>query len=529
MRDLHFPGRSAARSANAMASTSQPSSTLAAIEILRAGGNALDAAIAACAVQCVTEPGSTGIGGDCFCLYQPSGTAVPIAYNGSGRAPGKSTLGFFQDNGIKALDPASAHVVTIPGAIDAWARLSADHGRLGLDRLLQPAIRYAEEGFAVHERAASDFAGSKAKLANDEGARATYFTANGDLPKAGEILRQPALAASLKAIAANGRDAFYTGAIAEDIVSTLESKGGQHKLSDFAEATGEYVTPITTKFRDYDVYQCPPNGVGAIALLMMNLIEAMPVADDPLSPTRLHRLIEATRLAYRDRNAFISDPKFSDIPLETLLSKDYAKTLAGGIDDLHAAEALPRPGMPRHDDTVYISVVDSDGNACSFINSLFKSFGSGIVAEKSGVILQNRGFGFVLEEGHPNQIEPKKRPMHTIIPGMVSKHGRPVMPFGVMGGHFQPVGQSYVLSSIVDHGLDPQEAINLARLFAYDGVVEFENGISDVTAAILAGRGHQMKRIGSPHGGGQAIWIDHETGTLAGGSDPRKDGLALGF
>ncbi|MGZ0190043.1 MAG: gamma-glutamyltransferase family protein, partial [Alphaproteobacteria bacterium] len=327
MRDLHFPGRSAARSANAMASTSQPSSTLAAIEILQAGGNALDAAIAACAVQCVTEPGSTGIGGDCFCLYQPSGTAVPIAYNGSGRAPGKSTLGFFQDKGIKALDDASAHVVTIPGAIDAWARLSADHGRLGLDRLLQPAIRYAENGFAVHERTASDFAGTKAKLANDEGARATYFSASGDLPKVGEMLRQPALAASLKAIAANGRDAFYTGAIAEDIVSTLKSKGGLHELSDFAEAAGEYVAPITTKFRDYDVYQCPPNGVGAIALLMMNLIEAMPVADDPLSPTRLHRLIEATRLAYRDRNAFISDPKFSDIPLETLLSKDYAKTL----------------------------------------------------------------------------------------------------------------------------------------------------------------------------------------------------------
>jgi gamma-glutamyltranspeptidase/glutathione hydrolase len=309
----------------------------------------------------------------------------------------------------------------------------------------------------------------------------------------------------------------------------LKTKGGLHELSDFEEAAGEYVKPITTSFRGYDVYQCPPNGVGTIALLMMNLIEAMPIADEPLSPTRLHRLIEATHLAYRDRNAFIADPKFSDIPLETLLSKDYAKTLVASIDDLRAAEKQPRPGMPRHDDTVYISVVDADGNACSFINSLFKSFGSGIVAEKSGVLLQNRGFGFVLEENHPNQIEPKKRPMHTIIPGMVGKNGRAEMPFGVMGGHFQPVGQSYVLSSIVDHGLDPQEAINLARLFAYDGVVEIENGISDVTAAILAGRGHQMQRISSPHGGGQAIWIDYDTGTLTGGSDPRKDGLALGY
>ncbi len=519
MRDLHLAGRSAARGVNGMAATSQPSSTLAAVEILKAGGNALDAAIAACAVQCVTEPGSTGIGGDCFCLYQPAGAAEPVAFNGSGRAPAKAEIGYFKDKGIAELDPTSPHVVTVPGAIDAWSTLSRDHGKLGLDRLLQPAIRYAEDGFAVHERTAADFRNAKGKLENDAGARKTYFNAAGELPKAGEVLRQPALAKTLKAIAEKGRDAFYYGEVADDIVATLQGLGGLHETSDFDQTKGEYVDPIRTTFRGYDVFECPPNGVGAIALMMMNLIEALPVADGPLSPDRMHRLIEATRLAYRDRNAFIADMKFSNVPLDTILSKDYAKALADGIDDLKAATNLPPAGLPRHDDTVYISVVDRDGNACSFINSLFKGFGSGIVAAKSGVILQNRGFGFVLEEGHPNCIAPMKRPMHTIIPGMAAKDGRAVMPFGVMGGHFQPVGQSYVLSSMLDYGLDPQEAI----------VVEIENGIGEVPAKVLEQRGHTVKRAAMPHGGGQAIWIDHETGTLVGGSDPRKDGLALGY
>lgn len=529
MRDLHLPGRSAVRSTRAMAATSQPSSTLAAIEILQAGGNAVDAAIAACAVQCVTEPGSTGIGGDCFCLYQPAGADTPVTFNGSGRAPGKSDLAFFQNLGISALDENSAHVVTIPGAVDAWATLSADHGRLGLDRVLQPAIRYAEEGFVVHGRAAHDFAGPGAKLADDEGGRKTYFTSAGKLPVEGDILRLPALAATLRAIAANGRSAFYEGAVAEDMVATLNAKGGGHSLDDFAEATGEYVTPIRTNFRGYDVFECPPNGVGVIALMMMNLIQAMPIADDPMAPVRLHRLIEANRLAYRDRNAFVADPAFADIPVEKLLSQDYANALASGIDDARAAPALPPAGMPPHDDTVYISVVDEDGNACSFINSIFKGFGSGIVAAKSGVLLQNRGFGFTLEEGHPNCIEPGKRPMHTIIPGMLAKDGRAVMPFGVMGGHYQPVGHSWLLSSMLDYGMNPQEAMDLPRLFAYDGVVEIENGISDALAADLTARGHTLKRIKTPHGGSQGIWIDHTSGTLVGGSDPRKDGCAIGY
>lgn len=529
MRDLHMPGRSAARSARAMASTSQPSSTLAAVEILQAGGNALDAAIAACAVQCVTEPGSTGIGGDCFCLYQKADAPTPVAYNGSGRAPAKAEFDYFADAGISDLDPTSAHVVTVPGAVDAWEKLAADHGRLGLDRLLQPAIRYAEDGFAVHERTATDFGGASAKLAKDEGAQATYYNGDGALPAAGEVLRQPALAETLKAIAKSGRDAFYLGEIAEDMVRTLKAKGGLHELDDFAGAKGEYVDPIRTTFRGYDIFECPPNGVGTIALLMLNMLEAMPVGDGPLDHDRLHRLIEATRLAYRDRNAFVADPGFSNIPLDVLLSKDYARDLAAGIDPLHAAQDLPPAGMPRHDDTVYIAVVDEDGNACSFINSLFKSFGSGIVAAKSGVVLQNRGFGFVLENGHPNRIEPNKRPLHTIIPGMAAKDGRPVMPFGVMGGHYQPVGHAWTLSSMFDHGLDPQEAMDLPRVFAYEGEVEIERGVDDVTAAVLAGRGHKVRRISSPHGGGQAIWIDHKNGTLAGGSDPRKDGIALGY
>ena len=529
MRDLHMPGRSAARSANAMAATSQPSSTLAAIEILMAGGNALDAAIAACAVQCVTEPGSTGIGGDCFCLYQPADAASPIGFNGSGRAPAKADIQFFKDNGLTALDPSSAHVVTVPGAIDAWETLSRDHGRLGLDRLLQPAIRYAEEGFAVHERTAVDFANGYQKLSKDAGAREVYFNAAGQLPVAGEKFRQPALAATLRAIASQGRSAFYEGPVAENIVATLKAKGGLHEMSDFTDHAGEYVKPISSTFRGYDVFELPPNGVGAIALLLMNILEVLPVANGPLDISRLHHLIEATKLAYRDRNAFIADPVFSEVPLDVLLSKKYAAELTRGIDDIRAAKNLPPAGMPPQGNTVYISVVDADGNACSFINSLFKGFGSGIVAARSGVVLQNRGFGFTLEEGHPNQIEPKKRPMHTIIPGMVAKDGRPVMPFGVMGGHFQPVGHAWTLSSMFDFGLDPQEAMDLPRIFSYDGNVEIERGISKASAEVLASRGHHITNIGMPHGGGQAIFIDHQRGTLVGGSDPRKDGLALGY
>ena len=529
MRDFHVPGRSAVHAANAMAATSQPAATLTAIEVLRAGGNALDAAVAACAVLCVVEPESTGIGGDCFCLYAPAGKETVIAMNGSGRAPAAATADWYREHGINAIEDTSPHAVTVPGAVDAWAQLLADHGRKGLDELLQPAIRFAEQGFPVHARVAWDFASEGGKLSKDE-STARRFRPGGKVPVEGDIFVQPELANTLRLIAAKGRDGFYTGEVAEDIVAHLRGKGGLHTLEDFAAQRCEYVQPIATDYRGYTVHECPPNGVGVVALLMLNILEGFePAAEGPMSLERWHRLVEATRLAYRDRNAFVADPRQADVPLDMLLSKDYAARLRSLISTDRAMPELPQPGWPPHEDTVYLCVVDRDGNACSFINSLFKGFGTGILAPKSGVLLQNRGLGFTLEAGHPNCIAPGKRPMHTIIPGMLTKGGRAAMPFGVMGGHYQPVGHTSLLTNMLDYGLDPQAAIDHPRLFAYEGTVELERGISDTAADGLAALGHKVKRVDKPHGGGQAIWIDHDRGTLVGGSDPRKDGCALGY
>ncbi len=528
MRDFHSPGRSAVRAANAIVATSQPSATLAGVEALRAGGNAVDAAIAACAVLCVTEPQSTGIGGDCFCLYTPAGADAPIALNGSGHAPAALSAEWLVERSVNALDGSSPHAVTVPGAVDAWQRLLEDHGRKDFDELLRPAIRYAEEGFVVHARTAADWRDAAGRLAGDADT-AARFLPHGAAVGEGRLFRQPELAATLKRIAREGRSAFYEGEVAADMVGKLRALGGLHTEEDFAARKADYVEPISTDYRGYTVFECPPNGVGVIALLILNMLEGFAPADDPLSPDRMHRLVEATRLAYRDRNAFVADPADAEVPLDMLLSKDYAAALRGTIREDRAAATLPPAGWPRHEDTVYLSVVDRDGNACSFINSLFKSFGSAILAPSSGVMLHNRGLGFSLDPVHPNAIRPNRRPMHTIIPAMLAKDGRAVMPFGVMGGHYQPVGQSWMLTSMLDHGLDPQAALDLPRLFAWDGRVEVERGIPEETCAELRRRGHELAPADPPHGGGQAIWIDHDSGALVAGSDPRKDGLALGY
>ena len=528
MRDFHLPGRSPVRAANAIVATSQPSATLAGVEVLRAGGNAVDAAVAACAVQCVTEPQSTGIGGDCFCLYTPAGAEEPIALNGSGHAPAALSAEWLAERGMNTLDGSSPHAVTVPGAVDAWEHLLKDHGSKGLDELLQPAIRYAEDGFVVHARTASDWSAAAGRLAGDADT-AARFLPEGKAVGEGRMFHQPELGRTLRRIAGEGRSAFYEGEVAADMVGKLRALGGLHTEEDFAARKAEYVEPISTDYRGYRVFECPPNGVGVVALLILNMLEGFEPTEDPLSPDRMHRLVEATRLAYRDRNAFVADPADAEVPLDMLLSKDYAAALSGTICEDRAAAALPAAGWPAHEDTVYLSVVDRDGNACSFINSLFKSFGSAILAPKTGVMLHNRGLGFSLDPAHPNAVRPNRRPMHTIIPAMLAKNGRAVMPFGVMGGHYQPVGQSWVLSSILDHGLDPQAALDLPRLFAYEDRVAVERGIPEAACAELRRRGHPLAPADPPHGGGQAIWIDHASGTLVAGSDPRKDGLALGY
>ncbi len=529
MRNLELPGRSPVHAAGGMAATSHPLATSAAIDVLRSGGNAMDAAVAACATQCVVEPQSTGIGGDCFVLYAPEGSGEIIAYNGSGRAPGQATPAWFADQGVSEITEHSPHAVTVPGAVDAWCRLLDDHGTRSIADALQYAIHYAREGYPIHDRVASDWKRCETMLAQDPTAKRIYL-ADGAAPKPGSLHRQTELAVTLEVIAAEGRDGFYQGAVAEDIVGHLQSLGGAHVIDDFTNAAGQYVDPIKTSYRGHEVYECPPNGQGIAALMMLNILAEMGLDKlDPLSPERLHLFIEAGRLAYAERNALVSDPDQVDVPVDMLLSADHAAQLRDQIDPGKATVNPASTGLPGGD-TVYLCVVDKDRNAVSFINSLFQPFGSGLVAPKTGVVLQNRGYSFNLDSAHPNCIQPGKRPMHTIIPGMLVKDGRAVMPFGVMGGQYQAVGHAYFLTNLFEHGLDLQEAMDLPRLFPnVGGPVDLESGLPADTVKALQAMGHETTSPSKPIGGAQAIRIDWDEGVLTGASEPRKDGCAIGY
>jgi gamma-glutamyltranspeptidase / glutathione hydrolase len=527
MRDFERPGRSTACAEHGMAATSHPAATLTALDVLRAGGNAADAAVAAMAVHCVVEPGMTGIGGDCFVLLAYAGGEV-AALNGSGRAPMAASAQRMAELRVTSLDD-SVHAVTVPGAIDAWARLIEAHGSKGLDELLQPAIRYAEDGFVVTPKVAYDWARDAERLQRSDAGRATYLPSD-RAPVTGQRVHLPALGRTLRAIAAQGRDAFYAGAIADRMVAFLSSAGGLHSVEDFATAGGAFVSPIKTSYRGLEVFECPPNGQGIVALEMLNILEGLELAGlDPDGAARLHLEAEATRLAFRDRDACLADPAQADVPVARLLDKGYAAALRALIDPDRAMTLLPPPLEAAHADTVYLTVVDRDHMVVSFINSLFEGFGSGLVCPETGVLFHNRGKGFSLDPGHPNAMAPGKRPMHTIIPALAKQDGRPVLGFGVMGGHYQPVGQVHVLTNLLDFGLDPQAAIDAPRAFAHGGELQVERGIPAATAEALARLGHRVVPTDKPLGGGQMIMIDHARGVLLGGSDPRKDGLALGY
>ena len=528
MRDFHLPGRSTVHSINGMAATSHPISTVTAIDTLKAGGNAVDAAVAAAAVQAVVEPHSTGIGGDCFVLASLQGYDDVVAVNGSGRAPAAATSDWFLNQGIDSIPLQSPHAVTVPGAVDAWARLLDEHGTKSLREVLQPAIDYAENGYAVPPRSASDWPASIDKLRANEAA-ARIFLPHGRPPKPGESLRQPELAETLRTIAREGRAGFYSGPVAADIVDCLRGLGGLHTMDDLAAHSSDYVTPIKSRYRGWDVYECPPNGQGIAVLIMLGILEGFDLANlTPLGAERLHLQAEATRLAYHVCEGVIGDPTQVDVPVAEVLSSDHIGRLRERVQVDRAIADIPVTA-PMHPETICLSVVDRDRNAVSLINSVCFAFGSGIVTPNTGVVLQNRGAGFRVEPGHPNCIGPAKRPRHTIIPGLVLKDGHPVMPFGVMGGQFQPVGQVHVLTNFLDFGLDLQESIDLARGFHYGGVYRLERGISEETAEGLRKRGHATERVDAPWGSAQAIWIDRQNNSLTGASDPRKDGLALGY
>ena len=528
MRNFHLSGRSTVHAQNAMVATSHPQAALTAIEVLKAGGTAADAAVAACALLGVIEPQSTGIGGDCFALIQPRGEGKITSYNGSGRAPMAAKAAWYLERGIRAVPLTSAHAVSIPGAIDAWETILRNHGKFGLDRLLQPAIKAAEEGYVVAPRIAFDWKNQFEKLKKGTNTE-RYLLPHGKPAVAGDVIHQPELANTLKAIAKHGRDAFYTGAIAEDMVETLRAIGGLHTLEDFAGHTTETTSPIGTTYKGLDVWQCPPNGPGITMLVMLNILARFDLTKfKPISVERFHLEAEAARIAYMMREEHVADPAFAHVDVDRILAKEFAEDYISGIR-MDRVLDLPNVAPPMNPSTVYITVVDKDRTACSFINSIAHAFGSAIVSNKTGILLQNRAGGFRIQPDHPNCIAPGKRPLHTIIPSLVTSGGRAVMPFGVMGGQYQPVGQVHVLTNMLDYGYDVQEAIDMPRGLHYEGVYQLEDGVPAEVVEGLRKIGHNTTSLVPPLGGAQAICIDWEKGTLTGGSDPRKDGCALGY
>ena len=525
MRDFHLPGRSPVLATGGMCATSHPLAAQAAVDILKRGGNAMDAAIAGAVLLGICEPQMTGIGGDCFVLFTRPGSNEVQALNGSGRAPAALTAADLRAKGHDTVPVYAAEAVTIPTAIDAFCHLSETEGKLGLDALFAPAIHYAENGVPVAPRVAFDWAQSAGTL---QGRARDHFLINGAAPKVGQMFAAPGQAEVLRRVAKHGRDAFYQGEIAEDMVASLQAAGGLHRVEDFAATKATSSTPVSSPYKDIEVVEHPPNGQGAAALLLLNILSHFDLAGmDPLGADRLHLEAEATKLAYDARDRIIADPDHTS-RLGHLLAPETARDLAALIDP---KKAMPGPAALSeavHKDTIYITVVDGDGMVVSLIYSIFHGFGSGIASDKFGILLQNRGAGFTLEEGHPNELMGGKRPMHTIIPGMVKRQGKVIMPFGVMGGAYQCTGHARFTTNFQDFGMDPQSAIDAPRAFAEKGTLAMERGYSSEVRQTLSDMGHQVIEPETAIGGAQAILI-REDGVLEGASDPRKDGCALGY
>ncbi|MDC0737936.1 gamma-glutamyltransferase [Cognatishimia sp. SS12] len=525
MRDLHLPGRSAVWASNAMCATSHPLAAQVAVDIMKRGGNAMDAAIAGAVILGLCEPQMTGIGGDCFVLFSPAGSDDILAMNGSGVAPAAADAEALRSAGHDKIPAHGTDSVTIPTAVDCFCQLSDRWGRLGISDLLAPAITYAEAGVPVAERVAFDWGTDQTVL---KPAAQRFYLNNGAPFKTGELFRAPKQAEALRKIAAQGRDGFYKGDVADDMVRSLAALGGVHTLDDFAAAKAIETTPIQGHYKAHDLFEHPPNGQGAIAILLLNILKQFDLASlDPMGAKRVHIEAEATKLAYDLRNQVIGDPSRA-ADAEALLSEETAQKLAAQIDLTQARPAETQIHETVHKDTVYITVVDRDGMMVSLIYSIFNGFGSGIASEDYGILLHNRGAGFSLTPGHPNEYGPGRRPLHTIIPGMLAKDGAPIMPFGVMGGQYQAAGHARLLSNMLDFDMSPQAAIDAPRAFAEKGQLKLERGFAPDVAQALADLGHDIVVPDPPIGGAQAI-LRHDSGVLEGGSDPRKDGCALGY
>ena len=520
-----------------MVAASQPMAAAAGIEILSKGGNAADAAVAVAAALNVTEPTSTGIGGDMFALFFDTRTKQISALNGSGRAPASLTLERLKKEGVNELPPYHAYTVTVPGACAGWCDLIEKHGTKSMAEILAPAIKLAEEGFPVAPMT-SYFWQRGAQRQLESAPNGIELTIDGRGPHAGEIFKNPGLARTFKKVAEGGKNSFYQGEIAGAIASVLKQAGGCLTIGDLAAHVSTWETPISVTYRGYRVYECPPNGQGITALIALNLLEGFDLSKlDALSIDRLHLEIESMRLAFADARWYVSDPKFSNIPIAGLLSKEYANERRKLIDPRRATIDQKRGTPVSSSDTVYFSVADKFGNACSFINSNYMGFGTGIVPKGWGFTLQNRGHNFDLDSNHPNALAPRKRPYHTIIPAMATREadGSLFASFGVMGGFMQPQGHMQIFAALVDSGLDPQATLDLPRFCIDDGTsggaVSLEEGIPVEIMAGLTERGHRVQKVAgwerAMFGRGQIILRDPQSGVLCAGSDPRADGLAI--
>ncbi len=526
MRDFQLPGRSTVYATNGMCATSHPLAASTAVDVLKSGGNAVDAAIAAAVLLGICEPQMTGIGGDMFALVQPAPGADIVALNASGRAPQAADPGPLRAQGHERMPPDQAAAVTIPGAIDGFCALSERFGQLGLADALAPAIRYAEEGIPVAPRVAFDWAMHEGRL---QGAGRDHFLLAGAAPKPGQIFRAPGQAKVLRRVAEEGRDAFYTGAIAADMLAALD--GAPHTAEDFAATQCTWGSPISGHFGDWEVLEHAPNGSGATALLLLDILGKFDLASlDPFGPERLHLEAEATKLAYDARNRFIADIDHMPDP-DRLQKHGLAADLAALIDPARAITDIAPMTEDVHKHTVCLTVVDKDRMVVSLIYSIFDDFGSGIASPDYGILLHNRGFGFNLTPGHANEYGPGKRPMHTILPAMVRREGQVSMPFCVMGGPYQATGHARLITNLATYGMELQDALDAPRAFAdiAKGQLFIERGYARPVSDALAALGQPVAEAPSPIGGAQAIRMDLAEGLLAGASDPRKDGIALGY
>ncbi len=515
-----------------MVASSQPLATLSGYKTLLKGGNAVDAAVAMVSTLSVVEPYNVGIGGDAFALIFLAKEKRLIGMNGSGRAPYEAKLEWYLQRGLKEIPERGILSVTVPGALHAWNEALERYGTIPLREILKDAISYAENGFPVTEVISGEWQEAENLLRSSESSSQTYLL-SGKAPRPGQIFMNKDLAKTYQKIAREGIGVFYEGEIADAIIKTSNLHQGLFSNRDFKDHTTTWVQPISTEYRGYRVYELPPNGQGLTALEMLNILEGYHLADlGPNHPDYLHLLIEAKKAAFEDRDRFITDPEFEEIPVDRLLSKTYAQKVRDRIKVEQASLPSSFASHAGGSETVYVTAVDKDRNAVSLISSLFMAFGSGVVVNGTGIILQNRGKSFSLIPEHRNRIEPHKRPMHTIIPGMVFKDGEFLMSFGVMGGDMQPQGHIQFLVNLIDFGMNLQEAMDTPRIRHLRSMeVYLEDGIPDETAEALAEKGHQIIRQFSPVnqvGGGQVIYLNRDEKVLLGASDRRKDGCAMG-